>query len=105
MIPLGIVYGVATFCGLKKLKRPIRKAAVSTTSQVFSAVDVTKEAAYSFKEEVEDIIAEAQYENMKRKQNTFEEDFNLEEELMGEEFSTELIEASDQNILEGKELE
>ncbi|MCK8817479.1 DUF1490 family protein [Natroniella sulfidigena] len=90
MIPLGIVYGVATFCGLKKLKKPIRKAAVSTTSQVFSAADLTKEAAYNFKEEVEDIIAEAQYENMKGNQDFFAEDLDLEDDFMEQEFNDQL---------------
>ncbi|WP_408954680.1 hypothetical protein [Natroniella sp. ANB-PHB2] len=103
MIPLGIVYGIATFCGLKKFKKPLRKAAVSTTSQVFSAVDLTKEATYSFKEEVEDIIAEAQYENMKRNQSSFAGKLDLEEGFMEEEFSTELIEDSEHNISERKQ--
>lgn len=70
MEPLGILYGIATFFGLKgalkTAKKPLRKAAVTTTSQVFNALDRTKEAAYNVKEGFEDIIAEAQYENMKR---------------------------------------
>ena len=70
MDPLGILYGMATFFGVKEVlkaaKQPLRKAAVFTTSQLFKALDRTKEAAYNMKEEFEDIVAEAQYENMKK---------------------------------------
>lgn len=71
MEPLGILYGYVSFFGLKKalntFKKPLRKAAVYSTSQMFNVLDHTKETAYNIKEEFEDIIAEAQYENMKRK--------------------------------------
>ena len=66
MYPLGILYGIATFYGIKKIKRPARKMAVMTTSQLFNTLDQTREVAYSLKEEMEDIIAEAHYENMKK---------------------------------------
>ncbi len=86
MVSLGFIYGIATFYGLKKIKNPLRKAAVTTTSQMFNMVDHSKEVSYNVKEGVEDIIAEAQYENMKRKQNISSsemelevEDFNLED--------------------------
>lgn len=67
MEPLGILYGFATFLGLKAVKKPLRKATVFTTSQMFNAVDRSKETFYNAKEGFEDIIAEAHYENMKRK--------------------------------------
>ena len=78
MEPLGILYGLATFFGakegLKLVKKPLRKAAVYTTSQMFNALDRTKETVYNVKEEFEDIIAEAQYENLKRNKNFMQED-------------------------------
>ncbi|WP_432665516.1 hypothetical protein R9X47_04430 [Wukongibacter baidiensis] len=78
MEPLGIIYGLATFFGvkgvLKAAKQPLRKAAVFTTSQVFNTLDCAKETAYNIKEGFEDIIAEAQYENLKRNQSFMDED-------------------------------
>ncbi|MFZ5969243.1 MAG: hypothetical protein ACOYVK_18965 [Bacillota bacterium] len=67
MEPLGFFLGVATFGLATRLRKPIRKAAVFTTSQAFSLVDALKTSAYSIKEEVEDIVAEAHYENLKKK--------------------------------------
>ncbi|KAB3525580.1 hypothetical protein [Alkaliphilus serpentinus] len=68
--PLGILYGMATFFGvsgvLKATRKPMRKAAVMVTSQMFNAIDAAKTTAHTIKEEFEDIIAEAQYENMRR---------------------------------------
>ncbi len=52
--------------GLKTFKKPLRKVTVYTTSQVFKALDYSKEAFYNAKEGFEDIIAEAHYENVKR---------------------------------------
>ncbi|EOC99518.1 hypothetical protein [Caldisalinibacter kiritimatiensis] len=75
MEPLGIVYGVLTFYGIKGLKKPMRKAAVFTTSQLFKALDKTKETAYNVKEGFEDIIAEAHYENMKRNKSIMSDYF------------------------------
>ncbi|KAB3535751.1 hypothetical protein F8154_05475 [Alkaliphilus pronyensis] len=73
MEPIGIFFGIATFFGvsglLKVTNKPIRRAAVMVTSQMFNAVDAAKTTAHTIKEEFEDIIAEAQYENMKRQQN------------------------------------
>lgn len=85
MESLGILYGLATFFGLKGVfktaKKPLRKAAVFTTSQMFNALDRTKEVVYNAKEEFEDIIAEAQYENLKRSRGfTNKEDAQLVEE-------------------------
>ncbi len=77
MEPLGILYGLATFYGVKgvlsRARKPIRKAAVMATSQMFNALDMIKERAYDVKEGFEDIIAEAQYENMKNR-NMMNED-------------------------------
>src|SRR6056297_1547590 len=78
MMPLGFIYGVATFYGLRKMKKPLRKAAVETTSQMFNVVDHTKETAYNIKEGIEDIIAEAQYENLKRNQGIISSKLDLE---------------------------
>lgn len=66
MKPLEFLLGIATFNIAVKLKKPIRKAAVITASQVLGIMDGIKTKAYGFKEEVEDIVAEAHYENMKR---------------------------------------
>lgn len=75
MEPLEFLLGVAAFKALVMLKKPIRKLAVLTTSQAMGIVDKLKSAAYGFKEEIEDIVAEAQYENMKRNmENPDEED-------------------------------
>lgn len=71
MEPLEFLLGVATFSLAVKLKKPIRKAAVITASQVLGIVDRLKTTAYGFKEEVEDIVAEAQYENMKKNMEAF----------------------------------
>ncbi len=79
MEPFGYLYGFATFYGLKVFKKPLRKMTVAVTSQMFSAIDRSKEAAYNVKEEFEDIIAEAHYENMKRKQER--EDFKEQESI------------------------
>lgn len=73
MEPLEFLLGVATFGIAVKLKKPLRKAAVITASQVMGIVDRLKTTAYGLKEEVEDIVAEAQYENMKRNMETTEE--------------------------------
>lgn len=71
---LGLLYGIATFCGVKKLSKPMKHIAVMTTSQMFNALDRGREVAYNVKEGFEDIIAEAHYENMKRKHAMFFED-------------------------------
>ncbi len=76
MEPLGILYGALTFFGLKAVKKPLRKGTVIVTSELFNAVDRTKEAAYNFKEGFEDIIAEAHYENMKKNSGLFGDDNN-----------------------------
>lgn len=78
MEPLGVIYGLATFFGVKGVfkaaRKPLRKAAVFTTSQVFNTLDHTRETVYNIREGFEDIIAEAQYENLKRNQNFMDED-------------------------------
>lgn len=66
MEPIGFLLGVATFNAAVKFKGPLRKAAVFTAGQVLMLADSFKTAAYSFKEEIEDIVAEAHYENMKK---------------------------------------
>jgi hypothetical protein len=64
--PLGFILGVATFGATVTLKKPLRKVAVFTTSQLISIFDKLKATAYELKEEIEDVVAEAQYENMKK---------------------------------------
>ena len=66
MEPVGFILGVITFGVAAQFKKPIRKAAVFTASQAMGLINQLKSTAYGFKEEIEDIIAEAQYENMKR---------------------------------------
>lgn len=46
---------------------PLRKIAVGTLSAVYAIADMTIEKTSSFKESLEDIVAEAQYSNKKRK--------------------------------------
>lgn len=75
MEPLEFLLGVAAFNLFIKLKKPIRKLAVITASQAMGAFDRLKSTAYGLKEEIEDIVAEAQYENMKRNmENSGEEE-------------------------------
>lgn len=71
---LGLLYGIATFYGVKKLSKPIKHAAVMTTGQMFNVLDRGREVAYNVKEDFEDIIAEAHYENMKSKHALFFDD-------------------------------
>lgn len=71
--PLGLLLGVATFGVATRLKKPLRKMAVFTTTQGLSVVDIAKSAVHGIKEEVEDIVAEAHYENVKRKMSKFDE--------------------------------
>ncbi len=66
MEPLEFLLGLATFGLAVKLKKPLRKAAVIAASQLMGVADRLKTTAYGLKEEIEDIVAEAQYENMKR---------------------------------------
>lgn len=66
MEPVGFILGILTFGVAAQFKKPIRKAAVFTASQAIGLTNQLKSTAYGFKEEIEDIIAEAQYENMKR---------------------------------------
>ena len=70
MEPLEFLLGVATFSIAAKLKKPIRKAAVIAATQLLGMADRFKTTAYGLKEEVEDIVAEAQYENMKKNMGT-----------------------------------
>lgn len=74
MEPLGFLLGVATFGLAAQFKKPLRKLAVFSTIQLMSVVEGLKTTAYGLKEEVEDIVAEAQYENMKRNSNSLEEE-------------------------------
>ena len=67
MEPLGFFLGVVTFNALVRMKEPIRKAAITATRQAMNLAEIAKGAAYGIKEEVEDIMAEAHYENMKNK--------------------------------------
>lgn len=77
---LGIVAGYASFHLLKRFKKPMRKTAVTVTSEMFNVMDKARETAYNAKEGFEDIIAEAHYENMKRKQQNWEPEFGIEDE-------------------------
>lgn len=67
MEPLGVILGAAAFGLAANFKKPLRKAAVFTASQVMAAGERLRTAVHEIKEEVEDIVAEAQYENVKRK--------------------------------------
>jgi hypothetical protein len=68
--PLQFLLGVVTFGIAVRLKKPIRKTAVITATQVLGIVDRLKTTVYGLKEEVEDIVAEAHYENMKKNVGT-----------------------------------
>lgn len=63
--PLEFLLGIATFGFVVRMKKPLRQAAVFTACQLISAADRLKATAYGLKEEIEDIVAEAQYENMR----------------------------------------
>lgn len=63
---IGFFLGMAVFQLAVRMKKPLRKAAVAATGQAMTLLDNLKSSAYGLKEEVEDIIAEAQYENMKK---------------------------------------
>ena len=51
---------------------PIRKIAVGTLSAIYTVADKTMEKTSNFKESLEDIVAEAQYSNKKKKMATVE---------------------------------
>ena len=97
MDPLGILIGYAGYHSLKSIKKPLRNASVKITSEIFNAVDQSKETAYNVKEGFEDIVAEAYYENMKRKQNINEEELftNTSEEMFENEFKDEFTEENE----------
>ena len=88
MDPLGILLGYAGYHLLKSQKKQLREVGIKFTSEVFNAVDHSKETAYNVKEGFEDIIAEAYYENMKRKNNLNEkeimESFTNKDEIFEE---------------------
>lgn len=73
MEPLEFLLGMAAFRLAVTFKKPLRKAAVVAASQAFTIVDRLKTTAYSFKEEIEDIVAEAHYENMKKNMSLSQE--------------------------------
>jgi hypothetical protein len=72
MEPLGFFLGMITFGAAVTQKKSLRKAAVITTSLLISTFDRLKTSAYELKEEIEDVVAEAQYENMKKHSETTE---------------------------------
>lgn len=74
---LGFLYGVATFYGIQTVKKPLKRIAVVATSQMFEVMDRSREVAYNLKEGFEDMIAEAQYENLKRQQVQVEDEEEL----------------------------
>lgn len=72
MEPLEFLLGVLTFNVAMKFKKPMRKVAVIAATQVIGVVDKVKTTAFELKEEFEDIVAEAQYENMQKKLEVME---------------------------------
>lgn len=54
------------------ISKPFRKLAVGTVSVIYAVTDKAIEGAASIKEGFEDIVAEAQYENKKRRMRTIE---------------------------------
>ena len=68
MDPFGIIAGISTYYILKGLKKSGKRLAVMATSQALNIADKSREKVYNAKEEMEDIIAEAHYEHIKRKQ-------------------------------------
>ncbi|PAB60383.1 hypothetical protein [Anaeromicrobium sediminis] len=51
------------------IRRAFRRGAIKTVEAFFCVADATAEKACCIKEGVEDIVAEAQYENQKRRMN------------------------------------
>ena len=82
MDPFGIVAGISAYYVLKGLKKPGRRLAVLATSQALNLADKSREKAYNVKEGLEDIVAEAHYEHIKRNQKNNP----IEEEEGGENF-------------------
>ncbi|MDP4144572.1 MAG: hypothetical protein Q8936_08870 [Bacillota bacterium] len=56
----------------KVFSNPLRKVAVGTLSVMYAMADKTIEKTLSFKENLEDIVAEAQYINKKKKMTSVE---------------------------------
>lgn len=56
----------------KMFTNPIRKMAVGTLSTVYMMTDKTIERTSSMKENLEDLVAEAKYENQKKKMGSIE---------------------------------
>jgi hypothetical protein len=79
--PFGFLLGVAVFNTAVKFKKPLRKAAIIATSQVMGIMEGLKTTAYELKEEMEDIIAEAHYENMKRNINASDNSDEMSENI------------------------
>lgn len=84
MEPLGFILGVVTFRTALMFKKPLRKAAVFTTSQLIMTFDKMRATAFDLKEELEDVVAEAQYENMKKYSQANEASKNLENHVEGQ---------------------
>lgn len=55
------------------LTKPLRKLAVGTVSFFYTVADITMEGTANLKEGFEDIVAEAQYQNKKRRMKTTEQ--------------------------------
>jgi hypothetical protein len=72
MEPLGFFLGVITFGAAVVNKKALRKAAVFTTSLLISSFENLRTSAFEMKEELEDVVAEAKYENMKKHSETTE---------------------------------
>ena len=90
MEPLEFLLGVVVFNIAVKFKKPMRKAAVIAATQVLGMADRLKTTAYSLKEEVEDIVAEAHYENMKKSFGSTGENIEKTEDVKsGEEMQKE----------------
>ncbi|MCX7842144.1 MAG: hypothetical protein N2489_03615 [Clostridia bacterium] len=88
MEPLEILLGAATFSLAVRLKKPLRKAAVFTASAALMLADRLKTTAYSLKEEIEDIVAEAHYENMQKNMRQGQETQTNHQETNGKEDET-----------------
>lgn len=74
MKPMGFLLGIAAFAAGVKLREPLRKATVVAVSQGMGVIGHVKLMAAGFKEGVEDIIADAQYENIRKSMDAPDEE-------------------------------
>jgi len=82
--PIGLLIGYMAFYGFKKYKKPMRKMTVKAACNLLRIISKSKTAALEFKEEIEDIVAEAHYEAMTKQENGEADKENILDNLKAE---------------------